>query len=248
MSNIKSHYIDFRSEHRIYLLDGMLHELVGMFADIDYDEWNENVQSSDPSPVARYKLVFNSEYMFDGGRYKEGELPNIFAHRGDGLEVSQVMALLLHNMIYNIDSAVVCLEDDLMQFGLCCKSSLCDIVIRLCPVWSGFRVETDMGGALMFINTLTDGKISLTVDGYEKCFTYRELAISIGEILYALREYFKRDIEIVKICRVENECKADQREVITPTYEKFRRIIELGALKEEKYWEKKDNDIKHKGL
>lgn len=55
MSNIKSHYIDFRSEHRIYLLDGMLHELVGMFADIDYDEWNENVQSSHPSPVAWYK-------------------------------------------------------------------------------------------------------------------------------------------------------------------------------------------------
>ena len=242
MSNLHSNYIDFRSEHRLYLLDGCISELVGMIADTDYDEWDEDTVSEDPSPITWYKLIVNPEYMHDGGHYREGSLPFIFAHRGDVLKEYQLVNYLMNNIVYSVDSPI-CLLEDLKNFDLSAilTDSLRSISIRLCSVWSGYRVETSAGGKLMFISTPKDGSkgVVFTSDGHEKLYSYKELAKAFGQILYALREFFHDStININRISIVENECTSDEKLVPAPKgYTKFLRLVNLGAEKERMYWE-----------
>lgn len=240
MSNIQSHYIDFRDEHRIYLLGGCLCELVGMIADTDYDEWNEYSISNDSSPVTWYKFITNSKFMNDGGHYMEGSLPPIFAHRGDRLEIRHLMKYLLSNIYYNTDSPIVLLED-LGEYGLTIgEEVVADIVIKLCHVWDGFRVESNYNVPLMFIRLSkeTPHQIIFSVDGKEKIYSIKRLAKELGDVIYAFREFFENDVKVSSIVMVEDECKPQRREVDAPApYQKFLRLIELGAEIEKRYWD-----------
>ena len=239
MSDIHTNYIDFRDEHRIYLLDDHLHELVGMIADTDYDEWNEDSISDDSSPITWYKLILNSKYMFDGGHYREGDLPSIFAHRGDVLKGRQLMQYIINN---HLDDPI-CLLEDLDEFDITAEltESECSIQIRLFQVWSGYRVESNIGFPLMFISAPKDDRkgVVLTVNGEEKTYSYKRLAKEIGEILYALREYFKKPtIDISGFSIVEDECAPIETEVKAPeSYTRFLRLVRLATEKEKKCWD-----------
>lgn len=241
MSDIHTNYIDFRDEHRIYLLDGMLYELVGMIADTDYDEWNEHSTSDDSSPITWYKLILNSNYMFDGGHYEEGCLPYVFAHRGDVLNGYQLMQYLINN---HTDDPI-CLLEALDDFDLTAEltESECSIRIRLFPVWSGYRVESNIGFPMMFISAPKDDRKGVVLDGQgyegEETYSYKRLAKEMGEILYALREYFKKPtIDISGITIAEDECAPKETEVEAPeAYNRFLRLVRIAAEKEKKYWE-----------
>lgn len=246
MSNIKSHYIDFRSEHRIYFLDGMLHELVGMCADTDYDDWSEDSYSTNSSPRTRYKLIFDPEQMYNGGYYEEGSLPYIFAHRGDTLTHPMLSKILLNNIYYNIDDPI-CILETLSRFDLHIDMSkpICDITVRLCDIVSGYRVETNIhsvfGYPLTFIHYPTDGQkgIIFTIDGNEKLYTFKRLATAIGKIIFTLRSCFDRDVEIVNFHAVRFEDTPKEEEIALPeAYDKFLRLINIAAEQERRYWEK----------
>ena len=190
MSDIHTNYIDFRDEHRIYLLYGLLEELVGMIADSDYDERNENAMS-DSSPITWYKFIVNPKYMFDGGHYKEGELPPIFAHRGDVLTGYQLMNYLINND----NDEPICLLEELEGLGLTAELSEreCSIQICLVPLWNRiFRVESNIGFPLMFISEPKDNCVVLEANEKKITCSLKKLIIDIGNILYALREYFHK--------------------------------------------------------
>lgn len=246
MADIQSHYIDFRDEHRIYFIEGMLMELVGMIADTDYDEWNNDSPSTDPSPVTWYKLIVHPELMFDGGHYEEGCLPPIFAHRGDTISTHKIVKYLLENIYYNTDSPIVLLEE-LQELDLCVDKSdmICDIAVRLFSVLGdGYRIETELqttlGYPLMFIHPhQKDGKKGLmfSIDDEKKHYTFKQLATAFGAILYALREFYERDIEIVSIREVKKEYTPEEYEAELPkSYRQFLRMIEIAAEKEKRYW------------
>lgn len=243
MSKIRTNYIDFRSEHRIYLHNGWLTELVGMIADTDYDNWEKNKESGTIDPVTWYKFITDPQFMYDGGYYREGDLPSIFAHRGDKLRDYQVMTLLDQNIYFHLEDPILILEDHLKDLDLTCilSDQLRNIRIRLCSVWSGYRVELNTGGSLMFIKVpKEEGKgIVLTIDGHKQEYSFRKLAKSAGQILYALRAYFHEpDICISDVSIVENECLPDQRLVPAPEpYFKFLRLIEMAAKMEERHWD-----------
>ena len=242
--NIQSHYIDFRDEHRIYLLGGILYELVGMIADTDYDDWDENSFSSDPSPRTWYKLILNSEYMYDGGHYEEGSLPHVFARRGDTIGLPNLLRYLLENVFFRVDNACILMEE---LSGLDLKVDdlkKVDLTLRLYPVHSGFRVVSELHNPfdfpLIFVKSPDDRKgIIFSYEGNEDFFTFRKLATEIGRIVFALQDYFKRDIEIVHICRIEGECTPQEREAELPKgYSQFLRLVRIAAEKERNYWKK----------
>lgn len=246
MSDIHTNYIDFRDEHRIYLLDGMLYELVGMIADTDYDEWNEKTKSDDSSPITWYKLILNSDFMFDGGYYEEGCLPYVFAHRGDVLKGYQLMQYLINN---HTDDPI-CLLEALDDFDLTAEltESQCSIRIRLFPVRSSYRVESNIGFPMMFISAPKDDRkgVVLDVQGYEgeETYSYKSLAEYIGKILYALRKYLHRPtIDIYGFSIVEDECAPMHTEVKAPeSYTRFLRLVRLAVEKEKKYWDDLDKE------
>ena len=73
-------------------------------------------------------------------------------------------------------------------------------------------------------------------DGIEEFFSYKRLASALGEILYALREYFKRQFEIVSIEAV----RYDDTPIDLPeSYNKFIRLINIAAEIQRRYWKKK---------
>lgn len=244
MANIQSHYIDFRNDHRIYLLGGALYELVGMIADTDYDDWDEDSFSSDASPRTWYKLILNSEYMYDGGHYEEGSLPPVFARRGEVIGFPNLLRYLLGNVISRVDNACILMEElpglDLKVADL----GKVDLTLRLYPVHSGYRVVSDFHNTfhspLTFIKSSDDKKsIVFSFENGEAFFTFKQLATEIGKIVYALQSYFKRDIEIVHICRIEGECTPQEHESVLPKgYGQFLRLVRIAAEKEKKYWEK----------
>ena len=246
MSDIQSHYIDFRDEHRIYFIEGMLMELVGMIADTDYDELHNDSPSTDPSPVTWYKLIVHPELMADGGHYEESCLPLIFAHRGDTISKHKIAKYLLENIYYNTDSPIILLEE-LQELDLCVDKSdmICDIAVRLFSVLGdGYRIETELqttfGYPLMFIHPhQKDGKKGLmfSIDDEKKHYTFKQLATAFGAILYALREFYERDIEIVSIREVKKEYTPEEYEAELPkSYRQFLRMIEIAAEKEKRYW------------
>lgn len=249
MSNIHTNYIDFRDEHRIYFLEGNLLELVGMIADTDYDEWNKDTMSDDPSPITWYKLILNSECMFDGGHYEEGALPPVFAHRGDVLKGYQLMRYLINNHV----TEPICLLGELERLGLTAvlTESECSIRIRLFPVWDGYRVESNIGFPLMFISAPKDGRKGVVLDVREEnegeeTYSYKRLAEEMGEILYALREFFKKPtIDISGFSIVEDDRALMLTEVKAPeSYTRFLRLVRLAAEKKKKYYD--DLDEKYK--
>lgn len=234
----QTNFIDFRDEHRIYLIEGSLEELVGMIAVIDFDDDYEDFgKFCLPSPVTYYKFIINPKYMINGGYFSEGGLPNIFAHRGDTIKVWQMMEILLKNIYFHTETPIEILEE-LSDFELKVDPSeaICDIRIRLYQCTT-FRVETDLGGALMFITIPEEGDKGFTfsIDGDEKFYSYRDLAIRIGEILYALRKFFHRpDIEIVNITLYDIHEKEMSDVPIVNGFQKFLRCVELAALIEER--------------
>ena len=246
MSNIHTNFIDFRDEHRIYFLEGILLELIGMIADTDYDEWNKDTMSDDPSPITCYKLILNSECMFDGGHYSEGDLPPIFAHRGDVLTGRQLMQYLINN---HFDDPKRLLEYlDKLDLTAELTESECSIQIRLFPVLSGYRVESNIGFPSMFIDAPSDGRKGVVwrVEEEEITCSYKRLAEEMGEILYALREYFKKPtIDISGFSIVEDDRAPMPTEVKAPeSYTRFLRLVRLAAEKKKKYYD--DLDEKYK--
>jgi len=96
-----SNYIDFRNEHRIYFVNGLFDELVGMIALTDPNpqiKWGKSPEMEIMSPETYYKLILNSKWMHDGGTFLESNLPPIFAHRGDELGADKVLDLLIENI------------------------------------------------------------------------------------------------------------------------------------------------------
>lgn len=235
----QTNFIDFKDEHRIYLIEGSLEELVGMIAVTNFDDDYEDFGKLRlPSPVTHYKFIINPNYMCNGGYFCEGNLPNIFAHRGDTIKVWQIMEILLKNIYFHIESPIAILEE-LSDFELKVDPSeaICDIRIRLYQIIKSFRVETDLGGAIMFITISKEGDkgITVSIDGYEKFYSYRDLAIRIGKILYALRKFFHRpDIEIVNITLYDFWEKEMSDVPIANGFQKFLRCVELAALIEER--------------
>ena len=245
MSNIQSHYIDFRAEHRIYLLEGVLWELVGMLADTDYDDWDEKSISDDPSPRTWYKFVFDSEFMYDGGHYPEGSLPGIFAHRGDTLSTVQIGIYLLGNIYYNNDSPI-CLLEGLKAFDLKADFSVADIKVRFLPIGNGYNIETDLqsfvGWPPIFVRPSPDGKKGLvfSVANNEEFYSYKRLATRMGRILYALREYFGRDVEITSIVGVKDVGSSKESEYeLSPSFHQFFRLVNIAADVEKDYWKER---------
>lgn len=248
MANILSNYIDFRDEHRIYLLDGVLWELVGMIAFSDYDDRDEEFGTT--SPKTSYKFIFNSELMQNGGFWEEGFLPPIFAHRGDTLNLSQVVCYLVEhclvedffveNVGYIFRSPVDFTER--LDLHIDSETILCDISIKLIEFNGGYNIKCDFPQKLnlpwMFIYFPSDGRkgimISHSKNGYErktKFYTFKAFATVFGEIIYSLREYFDREVEIVDIKAVSRD---DTPIDLPKSYEKFLRLINIAADKEEK--------------
>ena len=250
MSNITTNYIDFRQEHRIYLLEGVLYELVGMLAITDHDEQEDDGFDTHSSPVTYYKLILDAEQMYDGGCYQEGELPPVFARRGDVISLPRLALYLLGNIYFNIDNPSILMEQ-LEAYDLKVENNdICDITIRLYPVYHGYRVVSDFHSSfhcpLTFISS-SEYKTGLLFDvkGHKEFYTFKKLATRIGKIIYALQTSFERDIEIVRICEVKGEGTSDEQEIDLPKgYSQFLRLVRIAAEKERIYWEniRKDDE------
>lgn len=243
MSNITTNYIDFRQEHRIYLLEGVLYELVGMLAITDHDEQEDDGFSTHSSPVTYYKLILDAEQMYNGGCYQEGELPTVFARRGDVISLPRLALYLLGNIYFNIDNPSILMEQ-LEEYNLKVENNdICDITIRLYPVYHGYRVVSDFHSSfhcpLTFISS-SEYKTGLLFDvkGHKEFYTFKKLATRLGKIIYALQTSFERDIEIVRICEVKGEGTPDEQEIDLPKgYSQFLRLVRIAAEKERIYWE-----------
>ena len=243
MSNITTNYIDFRQEHRIYLLEGVLFELVGMLAITDHDEKEDDGFGTHSSPFTYYKFIFDAEQMYDGGCYQEGELPPVFARRGDVISLPRLALYLLGNIYFNNDNPSILMEE-IGEYDLKVENNdICDITIRLYPVWQGYRVVSDFHdcfhGPLTFISS-SEYKPGLLfkVDGHKEFYTFKKLATRIGQIIYALQTSFERDIEIVRICEVKGEGTSDEQEIDLPKgYSQFLRLVRIATEKERIYWE-----------
>lgn len=246
--NVQSNFIDFRNEHRIYLLEGGLFELFGMIAVTDcenVDDYSCESFSKAPSPVTSYKFIIDPELMMNGGYFEEGELPSVFAHRGDTISITQLMEYLMGNLYFHTEEPILLLNE-LSHFNLAVDQSqpVCDIRILLNDVGSVYRVNTNLGGPLTFISFPSEGKkgVNLSIDGQSVSLSYRELAKKIGRILYALRRYFKRPgIDVVSISKVENEHSPQRREEkMCGKYNQFLRLVRIGAECEKRYWDNFD--------
>lgn len=236
MSDIHTNYIDFRDEHRIYLLDGYLFELVGMLAFTDYDDRNEfceSLPSSAPSPITWYKLIM--ERMFNGGYYLEEEQPNVFAHRGDVIKGYELMQYLINN---ENDDPIRLLED-LERYDITAELSDSECSIQICLEvlgHGGFKVESNIGFPLTFIEP-EDNRVVLKANDKKVTYSFKKLIITIGSILYALREHLhKPTIDISEIFFDEYFHKVEF--VQNPDFfPKFLRLVRIAAEKTKMYWE-----------
>lgn len=76
------------------------------------------------------------------------------------------------------------------------------------------------------------------VEGKEEKYSIKRLAKKLGEVIYAFREFLGNEVKATSIVIVEDECKPQRREVDAPApYQKFLRLIELGAEIEKRYWD-----------
>ena len=241
--NIKTNYIDFRNEHRIYLLEGILDELVGMIAVTDFDDLYEDCPGPSACPKTTYKLILNPGFMYPGGCWEEGELPSVFAHRGDIISHPRLLKLLLGNIFFEADDAVG-LMDQLKKYDLKVEDlTKNDITLRLERfLGDNFRVGSDLHSLIDYPSTYISYSdnpkgIRFSIDGNEKVYSFYELANRIGEIVYALQEYFSRDVNITRICEVKNQGSSNEQEVELPkSYSKFLRLVRLAAEIERKKW------------
>ena len=241
--NIKTNYIDFRNEHRIYLLEGILDELVGMIAVTDFDDLYEDCPGPSACPKTTYKLILNPDIMYTGGVWEEGELPSVFAHRGDIISHPRLLKFLLGNIFFQTDDAVH-LMDQLKKYDIKVKDLIKnDITLRLKRLLGdNFRVESDLhsliGYPWTFFSYSDNPKgIRFSIDGNEKIYSFYELANRIGEIVYALQKYFSRDVNITRMCEVKNQGSSNEQEVELPkSYSKFLRLVRLAAEIERKKW------------
>ena len=240
--NIKTNYIDFRNEHRIYLLEGILDELVGMIAVTNFDDLDEDSPGPSASPKTTYKLILNPDCMYTGGVWEEGDLPSVFAHRGDIISHPLLLKILLGNIFFRTDDAVSLMFYQLKKYDLKVEElTKNDITLRLDRL-SGddFRVGSDLHSLidypLTFISYSDNPKgIRFSIGGNEEVYSFYELANRIGEIVYALQEYFSRDVNITRICEVKNQGSSNEQEVELPeSYSKFLRLVRLAAEKERK--------------
>lgn len=241
--NIKTNFIDFRNEHRICLIEGSLDELVGMIADTDYNDFDKCSPSPNATPRTMYKLILDPVCMFSGGYWEEGELPDVFARRGDVISHCQLLEYLLSNIFYRTAEATS-LMNNLDRFGLKVEEpKTVDITLYLEKIKGGYNVSSDWhsfsGEPMTYIFYSDNPKgINLYVGENEEVFSFHELANSIGKIIYALREYFKRDVEIVHVCEVIIPHSSEGHEVDLPKgYSQFLRLVNIAAEKERRYRE-----------
>ena len=103
----------------------------------------------------------------------------------------------------------------------------------------------------MFIDAPSDGRKGVVLDVREEnegeeTYSYKRLAEEMGEILYALREYFKKPtIDISGFSIVEDDRAPMPTEVKAPeSYTRFLRLVRLAAEKKKKYYD--DLDEKYK--
>ena len=240
MSNIQTNFIDFRNEHRLYVIDGFLQELVGMIAITDFDSFSDLHEDADPSPETYYKFICDSQFMHDGGSFSEGELPHIFAHRGDIISIYNVMNYLLKNIYFNTDSPICLLErfDD-YNLSISEEHFHPDITISLCDVKSSYRIETSLGHPLMFIEKKCSqpNMVSLTIDGYHIALSYKKIIMRLGKIIYGLRSYMKRkDIRIKEIWDIKDWVTPTEKKNPPTGWERLPRLVDLAAEIHEKYW------------
>jgi hypothetical protein len=227
-------------------MHGILDELVGMIAFTDFDEWDDVSYSENGSPRTWYKFIFDPKFMYDGGYYEEGSLPWEFAHRGDTISFPMLSSILIENLFYNVEDPIFILEKTLSKYDLHVDTSklVTDISVRLCKLKNGYMVEMNfldriVDEELFSFHYPEDGKkgIIIHLNGDEEFFSYKRLAEALGEILYALRDYFKRDIEITRICEVKNWGTKQQYEVDqTEKFQWFLRLISIGVEKQKRYW------------
>ena len=181
--------------------------------------------------------------MYTGGVWEEGELPSVFAHRGDIISHPRLLKFLLGNIFFQTDDAVH-LMDQLKKYDIKVKDLIKnDITLRLKRLLGdNFRVESDLhsliGYPWTFFSYSDNPKgIRFSIDGNEKIYSFYELANRIGEIVYALQKYFSRDVNITRMCEVKNQGSSNEQEVELPkSYSKFLRLVRLAAEIERKKW------------
>lgn len=236
--NIKTNYIDFRNEHRIYLLDGALYELFGMIAVTDLDDLDNDgmlrMQDS-PSPKTRYKFIIVDGLMLNGGFYEEGDLPSVFAHRGDTIKIREIMKILLLNIYFHNAEPIDILEDlSDLDLTVDVPEPFPDIEIRIAEDHDFFSVDTNLYHPIMHFSIPKKGEngVTLNINGYEDTYSLNFLATRIGEIIHDLRVYFKRPEIKIKGFSMWDSRFENKLDVPLPEgFENFLRLVEKEAVR-----------------
>lgn len=236
--NIKTNFIDFRNEHRIYLLDGALYELFGMIAVTDLDDLDNDgmlrMQDS-PSPKTRYKFIIVDEQMLNGGIYEEGELPSVFAHRGDTIKIREIMNILLLNIYFHNAEPIDILKDlSDLDLTVDVPEPFPDIEIRIAEKYDFFSVDTNLSHPIMYFSIPKKGEngVTLSINGYEDTYSLNFLATRIGEIIHDLRVYFNRPEIKIKGFSMWDSLFENKLDVPLPEgFENFLRLVEKEAVR-----------------